>query len=581
MPPDSTSMSETGARQPGNPEPGSCPRSRRPLVAVIAVAVVVGMLAVILRGWALDGSGLQNDEQIWHERPARFVESVLGPFAPAANLRLPKTFWPVKHVDLRDHRLALATEWPFSIVMPAHHPGVPISLAIGLSYLFLAEGSSNWSLNVGSAIEVMRYPNVLVGTLLCVVIFLGGRRIVGDRAALIAAVLAGVEPLLVGYSRLARLDLSVAFWTTLAVFAFLEARRRDRRIWAAASGACVGLAFATNPYGLFILPTLLAARMLYPGAGESVPARVRAHGFRVWRWPDRLDWTLAIAVPIAFIIAYPNLWPNPVVGLHRMLDVLGMLPHVTGQIPPRMPLSPMFYLSRMPEHVLPWTLALAGLGAVAGIAVRDRAAVLLLVWIASFLALLSIPPGYKEVKNALSVLPPLLLLAGLGLAAAAAWLERRLGARPARLVFAAGLVGLIAAGLHATWSWWPYPKNYTWPWRPDPQTLEVRELIGEGEGIKEAIAYIRAQGPPDARLGMFTGRNNAEYYYPADLLGDPVRPEHLADYDWLLVLPKLTFSGSDSHPLVAWLRSREPTHIVRQHQIELVRLYRLDGRAGR
>ena len=553
----------------------------RSVRALAVMALFVTVLALFVRGWALEQSGLQNDEQIWHERSARFVQSVLGPLAPTANLQLPKTFWPVEHVDLRHDARALATGWPFSIVMPAHHPGVPISFAIGLSYLLLAEGSSDWSLGVGSVIEVARYPNVLVGTLLCLVIFFGGRRIVGDNAALMAAGLAAVEPLLVGYSRLARLDLSVAFWSTLAVFLLLEARHRNRRIWAAASGACVGLAFATNPYGLFILPTLLAARLLYPGSGDGLLRRVRMYRSRFWLWPDRLDSVVAVAIPVAFILAYPNLWPNPAAGLYRMLDVLGMLPHVTGQIPPRMPLSPLFYGMRLPEHVLPWTLTLAGLGAVAGLAIRPRAVVLLLVWILSFLALLSIPPGYKEVKNALSVLPPLLLLAGLGGAAIVAWLERSLARRAGQAALVIGFGALVAAGLYATSAWWPYPKNYTWPWRPDPQTQAVRELIGEGEGIREALAYIRAQGPSGARVGTFTGRNNAEYYYPENLLGDPVRPEDLATYDWLLVLPKLTFSGPDTHPLVAWIRSREPTHVVRQHQIELVRLYRLDANATR
>jgi hypothetical protein len=379
--------------------------------------------------------------------------------------------------------------------------------------------------------------------------------------------------MLVGFSRLARLDLSCAVWTTGAFFAYLMAQRLNLKRWAMLAGASAALGLATNPYGGFLVLALLAIKILY---GK----RANVHDTSTFPWyayllPNRLDWAVIFSWGLVYVLVYPNLWPNPVVGLYRVIQLALHTPHARGEVSSNMPVSHWFYLLRSPEHILPWTLGLCLLGLAIGIRSRRRDVLLLLIWGISILTLLSIPPGRKNLKNFLLVMPSVVLLAGFGIDQMLNWITR-FEILPKRFVHAGAALLLLFAGLYKTTLWFPYPQAYTWPWRPDPQTLPVRELVGEGEGIKEGIEYIRQKGPPRARIGCFTGKNNAAYYYDEKLLGSPVHPNDLRKFDWLVVLPKLTFGSPDNNPLVHWVRSHDPTYIVYIHQIELVRMYRLD-----
>jgi len=604
---------------------------------------VILCLSFVLRIWDLSASGIQNDEQIWHERSARFIQSFLGPWSPG-DLEIPKVYWPILYVDMTKD-----ASYPFSIKMPAIHPGTPISFLMGLSYLFLADKSSSLSLGLGSIIEVARYPGVLLGTLFVLVVYLGGYQMVGPRAALWGALIAAVEPLLVGHSRLAMLDMSGALWISAAFFAFVHAQQVNKSYWAMIAGIFAGLALATNTYGVFLLPTFIAIKMLL---GKSPGYRAAEYSLTAIFWlsglmailgamivspawvenilfqgrytftptligrleslrflaivagiifivigllsvflvrfrpdlkiqlqrfaPDRLDWTLLSSWAIAYIAVYPNLWPNPVEGLIQIAALHFNLPHTVGEASSRMPVSHWFYILRSPEHVLPWVIVLAFVGLIYGFYRRDkhRSLLVLLVWGVITLVLFSLPPGRKSTKNFLQVMPIICLLAGLGVHGLINIVSEYVPNLSNKV-----LVGVIAAfigggGVFTVVAWWPYPLLYTWPWQSDPQTHEIRELIGTGEGIKEAMAYIQAQ-QPNARVACWTGENNAAYYYDSSLLGNPQELEGLNGYDWVIVLPKLTFGVSDDDPRAQWVRANEPDYIVNHHQIELVRLYRL------
>lgn len=527
-------------------------------------------LAAAVRLWDLSAAGMQTDEQIWHERSVRFVQSLLGPLAPA--IRVPEVFWSVRHVDLTTQRLAMPAVWPFTIRMPAHHPGTPMGFAIGMSYVFLAKDGSSASLGLLPEIAALRLPNAVVGILLVAVVYLGGRRLVSSRAALAGAALAAVEPMLVGYGRVARLDQSVALWTAVAFFAYLTAQQRRDRRWAAAAGAALGLGLATNTYALFIMPALLAVRFVH---GTSPATEWRRHGFRLWRWLDRLDWTVLGWMFGTLVAAFPNLWPNPLLGLWDMVSVQSKLPHATGNIQPKMPLSRWFYVTRLPEHILPATLALAAVGTVLGLRRHPRAAALLTWWVAGFILCLIVPPGYRETKNVLSIFPPLFLLGGLAIDEA----TLLLGPRRQRAALAIAIVLVAATGVAAVAAWWPYPRLYTWSWRPDPQTIDGnRDIVGEGEGMREALAFIRRNGPADAKVICYTGTNAAQYDYDRRLLLPPPRtPEEMAGADWMIVLPKVMFTSRDDLPMAVWFWNQEPAYVVRAHQVGLAWVYRVPG----
>jgi hypothetical protein len=560
---------------PGPAVPVEATNERAKLAAVyeLVAPVLVVLLALFTRSWRLADSGLQNDEQIWHQRSVQFAQSAMGPLAPR-DLVAPSLYWPAYYgyVDLAKGR-----SYPFTIQMQAPHPGTPVGFLIGLSYIFLARGSTSISLGVASVIEVCRYPGVLLGALLVALIYLGGRHLVGRHAALWAASLAAVEPILVGYSRLARLDLSAALWHCGAFLAYVRARQTGKVRWAVAAGCFAGLALATNSYAAFLAPAFVVAKLI---TTEKRPPALGQKGWllRGFALPDRLDILVVGTWVITYLLAYPNLWPNPLKGIYQIVEINLKLPHFQGEPSPGAPVSHYFYVLRSPEHVLPWTLILSSIGAIAGLRKRvtRQGVLLLLSWGFLNLLLFSLPAGRKSTKNFLIIMPALCLLAGTGLDSLVGWVGQRWSRAPQRAMVAVVGLLLLGAGLAVTADWWPYPQLYTWPWRPDPQKLDIRELVGTGEGVKEAIGYIQQQGPPGARIGCFTGENNAAYYYDAALLGSPAHPDDLKSYDWLLVLPKLTFASADSSPLAHWIHAHEPTHVLYQHQIELVRLYRLE-----
>jgi hypothetical protein len=541
---------------------------------------LIVLLALSLRAWGLADSGLQNDEQVWHQRSAQFMQSIMGPLAPE-DLVIPLLSEPpfYGHVDLTQGRFSqftLGHFYPFTIQMPAPHPGTPVGFLIGLCYVFLARGTTSTSMGVASVIEVCRYPGVLLGTLLVVLIYLGGRYLVGYRAALWAASLAAVEPLLIGYSRLAMLDMSAALWHCGAFLAYVRARQTGKVCWAIVAGCFAGLALATNSYGVFLAPAFFIAKLITTEKRPPAPGQVGGL-LRASVLPDRLDILVAGTWIITYLLAFPNLWPNPVIGILKVAKINLDLPHLQGEPSPLMPVSHLFYILRSPEHVLPWTLILSFVGVIAGLRKRvtRQGVLLLLSWGLLTLLLLSLPAGRKFTKNFLIIMPALCLLAGIGLDNLIRWVTRHWSQIPQYITMAIVALLLLGAGLITTANWWPYPLLYTWPWRPDPQTLDIRELVGTGEGVRAAIDYIQQQGPAGARVGCFTGENNAFYYYDAALLGSPAHPDDLKNYDWLLVLPKLTFGAADDHPLVHWVRTHEPTYVIYHHQIELVRLYRL------
>ena len=528
------------------------------------------VLALGMRSYDLGGSGIQNDEQLWHERSARFIQSVLGPVAPN-EMEIPTVYWPRMHVDLTDDSFIISSGYPFNIKMPAPHPGTPMGFLIGLSYLFLAEGSGGWSLELVSDIEATRIPGVLVGSLLVLAVFFVGRRLFGERAAVFASLLMAVEPTMVGYSRLARIDLSGALWTTLAVLFFIQAQRRHQVAGSIAAGVFAGLATATNPYGLYILPALIAVKFLY--GRNSLKDFWTTYDWRVWQWLDKMDWVLMVSCAGAFFLTYPNLWPNLFLGIYEIFQIITSLPHIKGEPTSLMPISHWFYLLRVPEHLLPWTLLCMFMGITVGMRRARRATILLLIWGGVIVLLLSLAPGRKGFKNFLLVMPVVMMFAGIGIDGLLSWITRHRPDWEMRSVL--GLTALlIFLGFATTVSWWPYPQIYTWPWRPDPQTQPLREIVAGGEGVKEAMSYIRENGSSGDKVAMITGKHNAAFYYNPDLLQDVGAAKYPEGFDWLVSLPKITFTSAGDLPLIRWIRTTEPDYIVRQHQIELVRVYR-------
>jgi len=531
----------------------------------LILILLLCLLALVPRAWELDAHGMQNDEQLWISRSVLLMQQVFNQQTPP-DLVVPRLYWEQAHVNtFRDGSALMPYQWPFNIIMPTYHPGVPVALGIGLGYLFLAQDTGSWSLGIDSVLGVARYPEVLIGTLGVALIYLLALRLFVDRrAAFFAALLLAVDPLAIGFSRLARLDMAAMVFMMGALLGFLVAYQARLPRYAMLGGVFAGLALTTNPYFAFAIPMLLLIKLAY---GPHIGLR------RLWF--TRYDWAFLLSWGLAFLLFYPNLWANPVTGFLQWVDIVLNSPHAAGE---SQSLAQRFYFWwATPQRLAPHLLILALGGLLLGWARRQqrRATWILLAWWLVIVVLFTVPPANKYFRNYLLAMPPLFLLAGLCGSAFVSTLSRQSIAW-GRVLTAALSALLLAAGLGFTVYWWPYPQMHLWPWISDPQTWETPDIVAEGEGLREVVGLIR-RDTPDPTILAWTGENNIEFFY-APIFAEPIYEDEfnkLRGFDWLLVLPKSGPVNRADSPLSTWVRSTEPTFIYRLNQVELVRAYRL------
>jgi 4-amino-4-deoxy-L-arabinose transferase-like glycosyltransferase len=154
-------------------------------------------------------------------------------------------------------------------------------------------------------------------------VYLLGRRIVGERSALWGALLLSMAPGFTSMGRLLVLDGLLAFWVTASLFTAFEAVRtgRLRRGWWLAAGVCCGFGVLTKgPIGLVLLvpPIWLHGRL----TGQSGVV-----GWRAWTALAgialivALPWYIAVCVRMPGFVKY-FLWEHNVVRFVSGFDHL-------------------------------------------------------------------------------------------------------------------------------------------------------------------------------------------------------------------------------------------------------------------
>jgi hypothetical protein len=234
---------------------------------------------------------------------------------------------------------------------------------------------------------------------------------------------------------------TMVLFSLAVIAAFVAVERGSVRgvLWA---GALWGLALATKANAVF-LPAIPLALLAVGGVPPSWKGRGRA-----------LLLALAVAAAIGLLVllaAWPYLWGDPIGRLvaHFRYIAHQKLQTRAESISP--PLEAILFTTPIPFLAL----FLAGLAPVARRALaRDRAALLLLAWIAVVLARLHLPGAvnFDGVRHFLEIFPPMAIVAGAGAAALAGRIERLFvpiaglpRARAAALLLAAA-VPLASAG---------------------------------------------------------------------------------------------------------------------------------------
>jgi hypothetical protein len=298
-------------------------------------------------------------------------------------------------------------------------------------------------------------------------VYLLGRRSLGERAAFRGAVVLALAPGLTSVGRLLLLDGLLTLWMTLALFAAFEAVRSDRlrRGWWLLAAVACGLAVLTKgPVALLLLaPPLWLYRRL-SGRGAAVGRRDLA-GFLLVVAAVNLPWYGALCLRVPGFVRY-FFWE------HHVLRFLTPFAHVHGVF---------FYGPVLLLGLLPATLWLVPfvrfLFSGDPDAARHRPAelgffLLAAGWCVFFFTLST----GKLPTYVLPAYPPLALALG-HFFALDRWRSARAPALSAGLAF-----GLLAFAHHAALPWYAAYRS------PMRQAAEVRRLCGPDRRV---VCYPR------------------------------------------------------------------------------------------
>ena len=292
-----------------------------------------------------------------------------------------------------------------------------------------------WTQLLGTGEGGLRSLSALLGAATVPVVWALGRRLGGDRAALIAAALAAVNPMLVWFSQEARSYALLTLLGALSALLWLRALEQPRNGRLVAWGAVAALALGTHYFAAFLVaPQALWLALRVPGprskaialalpamAGAAlVPLALdqRSNEGAAFIGQSSLATRLA-QIPKQFLIGYDA----PAEALITILAAVAMFIAVAGLV-----------------------LALRRPAALEGTRRRDTSRLIALAAAALALPLAALAVGEDHVlaRNMIAVLPLLLALAAAGFAAAGELLPRPAAAAPVAFACALGVVTVIA-----------------------------------------------------------------------------------------------------------------------------------------
>lgn len=233
------SIGETPEFQPdaylaANPLVLTSSLKRKERSQAILVSLVLFALAVSLRVFGVQSFAQQADERHWVSRSAKVV------------LRF----------ERKDYG---------SVTTHLGHPGLPPALAMAVAQ----QVSRPWNRIVGSRIPSLsidrvaasRLAALLLSSLAIPIVFFCGRRYLGGPAALLAAIALAFDPQHVSTARLAHIDGTLVTLVTGCFFAFLSSEESPRPWKTVVGGALFGLAIATKPTAIALLPAFFLIRV--------------------------------------------------------------------------------------------------------------------------------------------------------------------------------------------------------------------------------------------------------------------------------------------------------------------------------
>ncbi len=447
------------------------------------------------------------------------------------------------------------------------HPGVT-TMWSGAFGLLLTGWDFSQAANPAT-LAAMRLPVALLSALGVASLYGLGRLLVGEKAALLGALLAAFDPFYLAHSRILHHDALATTFATVSVLSLAVYWRNDDgngergAFWPALSGVMAGLAFLSKASALFLLPFGCGALLI---AGRKRTLKLKMKSLAVFGG----------AMALAVGLAWPAMWVRPLDALRLTLGgslelaEAGHRQYFLGRVvsDPGFGFYPLVFLFRATPPVL--------LGLVGALFAwrRERrcqapgwGAGVLAVYALLFAVFISL--GAKKFdRYLLAVFPTLDLLAGWGLyglfeAAARRSTRGRLGRWFA--------VGCVLAQVGLSLPHHPYYLSYYNPAIGGAHLARQALLVGWGEGLDEAGRYLNENDGGLVAASWFSRQLAA--FFRGRVVGLAEEGAALkADYT-VFYLNQLQ-RGYPGEELLEYFGLRRPEYVVRAKGIDYAWLYR-------
>jgi 4-amino-4-deoxy-L-arabinose transferase-like glycosyltransferase len=529
------------------------PEGIRQRSATRALVAAVFLVSAALRLVAVDRP-LNIDEALWIRRGGAFVSALLEG-VPAATYTRPHpgvtTMWLVGLSDVAWCRIGVAREG---------------------SWRACAQRLADDPLPALDAYVVPRCVQALLTAAALALFAALSSRLLGLRAAVLAAALLVFEPFFLGYQRFITTDALQSDLAAVAAVLFLLYLRQGGWSPLLASGAALGLAVATKvPAVLIAVPLVASAAAVELGGWPTLARRgFQRRGLELAAWA-------AMAAAVVIII-WPALWVRPLGTLRQLLLHL-RLETRANEIRLDDP-GWTFY-----ARVLAWRFSpLLHLGALLSAvalswpAWRRRQAQRVELEVLAGLVLITLVllrlAGEAGVdRYLLPVVPPLALFAGAGWARTADWIAARSG----RGGLAAILTFAVAGGQAALLA--PHlPEGITFynPLLGGPIAASRALAIGQGEGLERAAWRMNAEPGSESMVAAAGFASAFAPYFRGHTIEIPWASVNQAwlEADRVVLYIRQAQIGSPDPLVVAYLWSQTPLYSVRLHGLDYARVYR-------
>lgn len=480
-----------------------------PLLLLVFVDLVVGL-------FLLPGFGESTDElsqRAYAERTIQAVQSLVDTGA-----------WPAYFFDEEPKQ-------------GSHGPAF-IMVVMLLRDFFLPGGTSVEKLNFNHFLYFIAFQLGIVS------LYFLARRWTSELAALGATVLFASQPLLVGHALMNPKDVVfMSFLTASVALGLWMVDHEEKPVQGPTSPRSNGIRSFLRSFlrvDVWLAGALLgfssAIRVAAPLAGVVVLAYILVS--RRWKaLPRFLAYGLiAFCSMIAF---WPYLWPDPLGRLIGSIFYSARYPDVHITLFQGM----LIYSKNVPRLYLPillavqltettWLLVLAGILSFVKRLRLDLATLILIWFVLPLAAIISFRVNlYDNFRQVFFILPPLFLLAGIGLD----WAMRLLQRPMARVLI---LFLILLPGLYANIRLYPYQYVYY-----NQLVGGVRGAYGVYEmdywrlAFREAQAYLNRTAEANANIFVGDSKPSAQTFARPDLVFNALggRKKNMEKYDYIIV----------------------------------------------